>query len=143
MKERRGELTDRLARLLIERSPAGLLSAYVYGSHAEQRAHRESDVDVGILLRWETFPSARERFEERVAASSWLSGALGAALVDVVILNDAPPHLARHIVNTGVRVFCSDPEADHAFVRDTLLKAADLEPFLRRTRQIKLDSLKR
>ena len=139
----RGDLADRLARLLSEGARPGLVSAYLYGSHAEERSHRESDVDVGILLRWESFPSARERFDERVTASSRLTAALGGVPVDVVVLNDAPPMLARHIINTGVRVFCSDPELDHAFVRDTLLKAADLEPFLRRTRQIKLDSLAR
>jgi hypothetical protein len=42
-------------------------------------------------------------------------------------------------VTTGLRVSCADPEADHAFVRDTQLHAADLEPFLRRARRLKLD----
>lgn len=143
MEPRPGDLADRLARLLAERAPPGLVSAYLYGSHAEKRPHRESDVDVGIFLSWDAFPSGRERFGERVATSSWLTGALGGLPADVVVLNDAPPQLARHIVSAGVRVFCRDAEADHAFVRDTLLKAADLEPFLRRTRRIKLDSLAR
>ena len=51
--------------------------------------------------------------------------------------------LARHIVTTGRRVFCGDPERDHAFVRDVQLRAADLEPFLRRTRALKLDAMAR
>jgi len=49
--------------------------------------------------------------------------------------------LGRHIVTTGRRVYCHDAEADHAFVRDVQLRAADLEPFLRRARRIKLDAL--
>jgi predicted nucleotidyltransferase len=118
-----------------------LVSAYLYGSHAEERSHRESDVDVGILLRWDTCPAARDRFNVRVDVASWLAAELGGQPVDVVVLNDAPPHLGRHIVSAGVRVFCADPEADHAFVRDVQLRAADLEPFLRRARRIKLEAL--
>lgn len=59
--------------------PAGLVSAYLFGSLAEGRAHRE--------------------------------------------------------------IFCSDAAADHAFVRDVQLRAADLEPFLRRLRRVKLEAL--
>jgi len=63
--------------------------------------------------------------------------------VDVVVLNDAPPGLGRHIATKGRRVYCGDAEMDHAFVRDVQLRAADLEPFLRRARRIKLDALAR
>jgi hypothetical protein len=38
------------------------------------------------------------------------------------------------MVTGGGRVFCADPQADHAFVRAVQLRAADLEPFLRGTR---------
>jgi hypothetical protein len=34
----------------------------------------------------------------------------------------------------------ADPEADHAYVRDAQLRAADVEPFLRRMRRIELDA---
>jgi hypothetical protein len=40
-------------------------------------------------------------------------------------------------------VYRADPGADHAYVRDVQLRAADLEPFLRRMRRIKLDALAR
>jgi hypothetical protein len=63
--------------------------------------------------------------------------------VDVVVLNDAPPQFGRRIVTCGLRVVCADPEADHAFVRDVQLRAADLEPFLRRMRRLKLDAIVR
>jgi hypothetical protein len=70
-------------------------------------------------------------------------GALHRNAVDVVVLNDAPPMLARHIVTAGRRAFCRDADVDHAFVRDVQLRAADLEPFLRRARRLKLDALAR
>jgi len=41
----------------------------------------------------------------------------------------------------GLRVFCTDVEADHVARRTALSRAADLEPFLRRMRRIKLDAL--
>ena len=75
--------------------------------------------------------------------TAWAVGALHRNAVDVVVLNDAPPGLGRHIVTTGRRVYCRDAEGDHAFVRDVQLRAADLEPFLRRARRIKLDALAR
>jgi hypothetical protein len=54
--------------------------------------------------------------------------------VDLVVLNDAPPLLARRIVLEGLRVHCADGEAEHAFRRDVQLRAADLAPFLQRAR---------
>lgn len=51
-------------------------------------------------------------------------------------MNDAPPGLAARIATTGSLLVCRDPEAEHAFRRDAQLRAADLEPFLRRAREI-------
>lgn len=135
-------LIAELARVL-EQDSSGVVSAYLFGSHAEGRAHRESDVDAGVLLRHEIYPTARARFEARVRLSSRISAALRINQVDLVILNDVPPLLARRIVTEGRRVFCADLEADHSFVRDAQLRAADLEPFLRRTQSLKLDALDR
>jgi len=76
-----------------------------------------------------------------VRLSSELVGTFGKNAIDVVVLNDVPPHLARRIVTSGRRVFSAADEADRDFVRDTQLRAADLEPFLRRTRRLKLDAI--
>ena len=137
------DVAARLTRLLAAISPAGITSAYLFGSHAEHREHRESDVDVGILLDRTVHPSEEARFGERVRLSAWLSAELGVSVVDVVVLNDAPPGLASRIVTRGAGVYCASPDVDHAFRRDVQLRAADLEPFLRRMRQLKLASLTR
>jgi hypothetical protein len=68
--------------------------------------------------------------------------ALGRSDVDIIILNDAPATLARHVVLDGIRAFCQDGETDHAFRRDVQLRAADLAPFLDRMRRIKLETLR-
>ena len=96
-----------------------------------------------MLLRWEVYRARSHRFDERVRLSAWLAGELGVPGVDVVVLNDAPPQLGSRIVVAGRRVFCADADADHAFVRDVQLRAADLEPFLRRTRRVKLAAIAR
>jgi hypothetical protein len=137
------EIIGTLERLLATEPVPGLVSLYVFGSHAAGRPHRESDVDLGVLLDRRAHGTREARFHERVRLSAWAIGAVHRNEVDVVVLNDAPPLLARHIVTSGRRVFCGDAEADHAFVRDVQLRAADLEPFLRRLRRIKLDALAR
>jgi predicted nucleotidyltransferase len=132
-----------LAAHLVARPPAGVVSVYLFGSQAAGRAHRESDVDVAVLLRWDVYPTSRERFEARLRLITDFATALGRHDVDLVVLNDAPPLLGRHVVTTGRRLLCTDSEADHAYVRDVQLRAADLEPWLQRMARIKLDALRR
>ena len=137
------DVAARLEAAFQEPPMPGIASAYLFGSHAEGRAHRESDVDVGVLLDWSVHPSRAGRFDVRVRLGSWLIGVLHVNAVDVVVLNDVAPHLGRRIVTTGRRLARADPEADHAYVRDVQLRAADLEPFLRRMRRIKLEAIGR
>ena len=56
--------------------------------------------------------------------------------MDVQVLNDLPPTFAARVVTTGHRLLCTCAELDHAFVRDSQLRAADLVPFLRRTHRL-------
>ena len=52
----------------------GLVSAYVFGSIAEGREHRESDVDLGVLLDRRIYPSNAERFDVRLRLIPQASG---------------------------------------------------------------------
>ena len=133
----------RLKKYFSARPSSGVASVYLFGSHAAGRAHRDSDVDVGILLQRRRYPEARDRFEARVRLGAELIRELRDNDVDVVILNDVPPHFGRRIVSEGIRAYCGDPAADHAYVRDVQLRAADLDPFLRRMRRLKLEALAR
>jgi predicted nucleotidyltransferase len=134
---------ENLSRFFEETVPKGVVSVYLFGSHSEARSHRESDVDVAVLLDRGVFPTDRERFEERLRLIGEVGKSLHRNDVDLVILNDAPPELGARIVTRGLRVFCSDREADHAFVRDIQLRLADLAPFLRRMRAVKREAIKR
>ena len=137
------DVAARLTRLFQATRSPGIISVYLFGSHAEHRAHRESDVDVGVLLDRAALPSEAARFDERVRLSARLGAELRVSIVDVVVLNDVPPGLASRIVTKGVAVYCASPEVDHAFRRDSQLRAADLEPYLKRMRRLKLASLTR
>ena len=121
--------------------PVGVASVYLYGSAARGQAHAESDVDVAVLLDRACFPLREQRAEERVRLTGELIHVLGNNDVDLVMLNDVPPGLGRHAITEGVRLYLADHEADHAFCRDVQLRAADLDPFLRRMRLIKLRAL--
>ena len=123
--------------------PTGLAAAYLFGSHAEGRVHRESDVDVGVLFDRGRLPGARARFGEGVRLASWLVAELRHPLVDLVVLNDAPPGLAARVVTRGVPLLLADAEQEHAFRRDVQLRAADVAPFLRRARRLKLEAMTR
>jgi predicted nucleotidyltransferase len=121
----------------------GLISGYLFGSHARGSAHRESDVDVGVVLDYGVHVTPARRFGERVRLASELIGALHVNALDLVVLNDAPPLLARRVLLEGRQVYCADADADRDFRRDTLLRAADLEPFLARMRALKVAALSR
>jgi predicted nucleotidyltransferase len=123
--------------------PPGVAAVYLFGSRAEGRTHRESDVDVAVLLDRRVYPTAKERFDLRVRLTSDLIAVLHENDVDLVVLNDAPPLFARRIVLDGLRLHCADHEIEHAFRRDVQIRAADLAPFLQRMRRIKLASLAR
>ena len=134
-----GERIDALSRLFSDER--GVVAAFLYGSHAQGRAHRDSDIDVAVLLDRALYPTGAARFDARVR----LTGAAGAALasndVDLIVLNDIPATLARHVLRTGREVYCRDREVLHAFARRTYLLAPDLEMFLQRHRRRLLDAM--
>ncbi len=102
------QVAERLRDHFRDACYAAVVSARLFGSHGAGRAHRESDVDVAILLDRRLVPTRPQRFDLRVRLTSNLSHALENNDVDLVVLNDAPPLLARHIIRTGAEVFCRD-----------------------------------
>ncbi|MGH8949794.1 MAG: type VII toxin-antitoxin system MntA family adenylyltransferase antitoxin [Acidimicrobiia bacterium] len=121
----------------------GVIAAFLFGSQVRGRSHAESDVDVGVLLDSEVFPEAVDRGRVRINMISELMGLLEKNEVDVVVLNDAPPGLAREVVTTGMRVFVANEDCTRDFIRDVQLRAADLDPFLDRVRRRSLEFLTR
>lgn len=131
---------DRLRQLLEAHEISGVVSAYLFGSHARGVSHSESDLDLGVLLDRSLHPHAQDRFEQRLRLISLLGSPPDPA-IDLVILNDVHPSLGRAVASGGKLLFCSDAEKNHQWVRDVQLMAADLDPFLDRMRRIKLEAL--
>jgi len=130
-----GDLEHTLQVHLGKGAPKGVLSIYLYADGGDVGTQRDSDLDVAVLLDTGLFPDRKSRSQLRLRLASDLTRALRENDVDVVILNDAPTTLGKRIVTGWPRVFCVDPEADHAFVRDIQLQAADMELFPNRGAQ--------
>lgn len=128
---------------LIRLAPEGVLAAYVFGSTATGRAHAQSDLDVGVLFDRQLHSTSRARFDAQLELRRQLSPAVIGRELDVVVLNDASPLIGRRIIQDGVCVYTVDDEADLTFRRDVQLRAADLDPFIRRMRRLTLDALAR
>lgn len=137
------EVRRRLELAFATAAPPGVIAAYLFGSHAEGRAHRESDVDVAVLLDDRVHRTAAARSEARVRLCAWLVGALSVNDVDLLVLNDAPPLLGRKVVTDGLAVYLADAERARLYVRDVQLRAADLAPFLAKHRVTLLEALAR
>jgi uncharacterized protein YutE (UPF0331/DUF86 family) len=110
-------------------APTGILSLYLYAGNGDVGTPRDSDLDIAVLLDPTFFPDRKARAQLRLSLASDLIHALRDNHVDLVILNDSPAGLGKKIVTGWPRIYCSDPDADHAFVRDIQLHAADMELF--------------
>lgn len=110
----------------------GLVSARLHGSHARGEAHRDSDVDLAILVDRDVYPTRLDRSELRVTLTADLIGAIHHNQVDLVILNDLPPRFARAIVHHGILLHCDDRDTDARFAAIVQGMAADLDITLRR-----------
>ncbi len=135
------DLKERLQEVIPRLAPPALVAVWLFGSRAEGRARAGSDLDLGLLLDRAAAPTAAARFRLRLRLGARLAEALGRDDLDLVVLNDAPPLFARRIVTAGPPLYVADAAAEHAFRRDIQLRAADLEPFLRRARARKLQVL--
>lgn len=139
--DQNADIERRIAAEIEETDSPEIASVYLLGSFADGRAHRESDVDIGVVMSRDFLPTRRERFEASLRLGTMLGAARYIDRADLVVLNDAPPLLGRRIVTDGQRIFCRDSEIDHAFVRDVQLRAVDLQPFIDRMQKIKLETL--
>lgn len=135
------DLFAALADHFESRRPAGVISAYLFGSQATGTAHRESDVDVAVVVDREVLPERGARSDLQVRLTAELIAATHRNDTQVVIVNDAPPELAMAAVD-GKRFYCSDSEADFHFTLRVRIRYGDIAPWLRRYRRLKLEALR-
>ena len=109
-------------------------AALLFGSHATGRAKPESDIDIAVLLDEAPEPSKRKALLRNLIAA--LGERLRADRLDLVILNDAPPKLAFHVLKDGKLAFERDRGPLHRFRVATYRRHADYEPVERFFRRI-------
>jgi predicted nucleotidyltransferase len=93
------DITERIRGVLAGRQDVRL--AYLFGSIAAGSARRSSDADIAVLFDEVPVPAVLDLLSER----------LGAAVerpVDLVVLNLAPPLVAREVITRGRLLLCRD-----------------------------------
>ncbi|MFQ5674947.1 MAG: nucleotidyltransferase domain-containing protein, partial [bacterium] len=76
-----------------------VLLAYIFGSVAQSRQNKLSDVDIAILVKRDRLEKLnRQKFGYQVSIMTDLMGVLHRSDIDMVILNRATPLLAHEVV---------------------------------------------
>lgn len=133
---------ERLKAFFSSRPDLGLIAVYLFGARSASRRW-DSVPAVAILADPERHPDPGRRgaLLDQIAAE--LAAEHGETGLRLGMLNDAPPLVARHIVNEGRRVACFDPGRERTYVRDVLVRAADFRAYLRRPRRARLEPVAR
>jgi uncharacterized protein len=93
------DIAERIRLTLVERQDIRL--AYLFGSSAAGTARRGSDADIAILFDEVPAPGVLDLLCERL-------GAAAERPVDLVVLNSAPPLLAREVIARGRLLLCRE-----------------------------------
>ena len=100
-------IAERIAEVL--RARPEILEAYLFGSLAREDTNPQSDVDIAVLVERSDVPVSPFGYAADLAAD--VAGALRGAVVDVVVLNDAPPLLYQRVLRDGIRLLARDLRA--------------------------------
>ena len=110
------DIAEQIRLALIERQDVRLV--YLFGSTAAGTARRRSDADVAIMFDEVPAPRVLDLLSERL-------GAAAKRRVDLVVLNYAPPLLAREVIARGRLLLCSDEEDRVRFETRTTARYQD------------------
>jgi predicted nucleotidyltransferase len=117
-----------VVRSFFDRRSTGVVAVYLFGSVARGDAHRDSDVDLAVLLR-EDPPRTLDGLGLDLADG--LQAELGVP-VQVVVLNSAPCDLTHRVLRDGRLLVDRDPSARIRFEVRARNEYFDLKPVLDR-----------
>ena len=120
-------LIERKRKLKEYAEKRGLVALYLFGSVAQGRATRLSDVDIAVLL---PHGDAANLFEKRLRLVVDLMELLGESDVDLVVLNEAPPLLCHRILTEGELIYARDEGERARFEARKVLEYLDFKPVL-------------
>lgn len=127
-------LTSSLEHYFATQAPAGIVAAFLFGSHARGASHADSDVDVAMLLDHASYRALGDPLDLRARLGSALIHVTGSDHVDVVLMNEATPPLNKVILDEGRSLVVRDERALEQFRLVTYSRAFDLQPWLDRWR---------
>lgn len=112
-----------------------ILLAYLFGSAAQGRMNRLSDIDIALLVDKEKFKELDigRPYGYKAAMIAGLMGLLRTDDIDLVLLHQAPPLLANEVISEGSLLFCRDEDLRIAFEVAVKHRYIDTKPL----RQIK------
>ena len=106
-----------------------VLVAYLFGSVAEDKQNKLSDLDIAVLVETDKLDKLDEQpFGYQVSAMTDLISLLKTNDVDLVILNYATPLLSHEVIKYGEVIFCRDEEMRIQFEVRTLQQYIDTKP---------------
>ncbi len=106
-----------------------VLLAYLFGSVAEDKQNKLSDLDIAVLVEGDKLGKLDEQpFGYQVSAMTDLISLLKTNDVDLVILNYATPLLSHEVIKYGEVIFCRDEEMRIQFEVRTLQQYIDTKP---------------
>jgi len=104
-----------------------VLAVYLYGSFAQDRAGKMSDIDFGIVMKKPI--SESKAFDLRIKymgeIDKLLRHKLSYEYVDAAILNVASPLLKQQVIINGKLIYCADGDKCIKFETNTLKEYDD------------------
>jgi hypothetical protein len=126
-----GSQIEETIRRVLSRGHSEIAAAYLFGSHARDEAHADSDVDLAVLFT-DKPASMLGGPATRIAAE--LERELTRP-TDVVVLNRVPADLVHRVLRDGILVCENDPSLRIRFEVAKRNEYFDLLPVLRRYRR--------
>lgn len=104
-----------------------IILAYVFGSETTGFKHKESDVDIAVLLDKKV--KQDEYFKKTLEFSSLFTKIFPAEQIHINILNNATPLLKHFVLQEGKLIFCANDQEKIKFHIDTVHLWEDTKHF--------------
>ncbi len=101
---------------------SSIKAVYLFGSFAENKTNRFSDIDIGILLEEGFSKSIKIDVLARLTE-------IGLDSIDLVIMNEAPLLLRHEIVKHNYLLYCKEGFDKNTYFSITVLKYLDFRPY--------------
>ena len=118
---------------------ACILAAFLFGSQADGRPHKYSDVDIAVLF--DDTVSQEKYTDRQISLITGLSEILKRE-VDIVILSRASLFLRYHILKHGIKVYERPGRNEHSFEAAAIIQYLDFVPIKNRIENSMLAKIK-